>query len=64
MTSNVSGTRGKMQLNKEIMAAIKVATFKMWPCTPSENEVTAWQLCVKAVDAAGRQLYRPKRIKV
>ena len=46
------------------MAAIKVATFKMWPYTASENEVTAWQLCVKAVDAAGRQLYRPKHIKV
>ena len=64
MSSNVSGTWGKRQLDKEIMAAIKVATFKMWPCTPSENEVAAWQLCVKAVDASGRQLYRPRRTKV
>ena len=64
MSSNVSGTRGKKQLDKEIMAAIKVATFKMWPCTGSENELTAWQQCVRAVDSSGRQLYRPKRSKV
>ena len=33
MTSNVSGTRGKRPLDKQLMAAIKVATFKMWPCS-------------------------------
>ena len=49
------------------MAAIKVATFMMWPFTGAENELAAWQHCVRAVDSSGRQClgqYCPKRIKV
>ena len=36
--SNVAGKWGKNQLNKEMMATIKVATFKMYPLTVSEDE--------------------------
>lgn len=39
------------------MAAIKVATFKMYPLSSSEDEKTAWGQCTKAIDGTGRQLY-------
>lgn len=60
MTSNVAGKCGKNQLNTEMMAAIKVATFRMWPLQASEDEKTAWRLCRKAIDEAGRRLYRSR----
>ena len=41
MISNVSGKCGKNQLNKEMMAAIKVATFRMWLIKPSADEKAA-----------------------
>lgn len=49
-----------VELNTEIMAAIKVATFRMWPLTISEDEKTAWKICTKAIDEAGRWLYRSR----
>lgn len=60
ISSNVSGKCGKTPLNKEMMAAIRVASFKMWPLALTENEKAAWSLCVKAIDEGGRRLYRPK----
>ena len=57
LTSNVSG-RDKNQLDKDMIAAIKVASFTMWPLKSSENEVKAWRDCVKAIDEGGRCLRR------
>ena len=57
LTSNVSG-RDKNQLDKDMIAAIKVASFTMWPLKSSENEVKAWRDCVKAIDEGGRRLRR------
>ena len=55
LTSNVSG-KGKNQFDKDILAAIKVASFRMWPLKSTENEVAAWRDCVKAIDEGGRRL--------
>ena len=60
MTSNVNGKKGKNKLNPDMIAAIKVATFRMWPLLQTETEETAWRVCRKAIDGAGRQLYRAK----
>ena len=60
MTSNVAGKSGKNQLCREMMAAIKVATFRMWPLESSEGEKQAWRLCRRAIDEAGRRLYRSR----
>ena len=63
LTSNVSG-KGKNQLDKDILSAIKVASFRMWPLKSTENEVAAWRDCIKAIDEGGRRLrkYRNKSI--
>ena len=45
------------------MAVIKVATFKMYLLTVSEDDKTAWSLCTKAIDGASRQLYRTRHLK-
>ena len=60
ITSNVAGKCGKNQLNKDMMAAIKVTTFRMWPLKITEEEKNAWRLCTKAIDEAGRRLYRSR----
>ena len=61
LTSNVSG-KGKNQLDKDILSAIKVASFRMWPLKSTENEVAAWRDCTNAIDEGGRCLrkYRNK----
>ena len=64
ITSNVAGKCGKNQLNKEMMAAIKVATFRMWPLKVSEEEKVAWRQCTKAIDEANRRLYRSRNPSV
>ena len=43
-----------------MMAAIKVATFRMWPLSCAEDEKSAWKKCTKLIDGSGRQLYRAK----
>ena len=58
LTSNVSGKSGKNQLDKDMVAAIKVASFRMWPLKSSESESAAWRDCVKAIDEGGRRLRR------
>ena len=60
ISSNVAGKQGKNQFNRDMMAAIKVATFKMYPLSSTEDEKTAWGQCTKAINGAGRQLYRTK----
>ena len=60
ISSNVGGKRGKKQLNKDMLAAIKVATFRMWPLSSAEHEKSAWKQCCKAIDGSGRQLYRAR----
>ena len=59
ITSNVSG-KGKNQLDKEIISAIKVASFRMWPLKTSENEAAAWRECIKAIDTGSRNLRRSR----
>ena len=59
ISSNIAGQK-KNQFNTEMIAAIKVATFKMYPLTSAENEKVAWKECTRAIDSANRQLYRPK----
>jgi len=56
MTSNVNGKLSKRKLNPEMVAAIKVATLRMWPLQAHETDKTAWRACRKAIDSAGRQL--------
>ena len=41
LTSNVPGKSGKNQPDKDMMAAIKVANFRMWPLKSSESEGAA-----------------------
>ena len=57
MTSNVSG-KGKNQLDKDMVSAIKVASFRMWLLKSTENEAAVWRECVKAIDEGGRRLRR------
>ena len=58
LVSNVSGQRGKNPLDKDVISAIKVASFRMWPLKSSENDMVAWRDCVKAIDEGGRRLRR------
>ena len=60
ISSNVGGKRGKKQLNKDMLAAIKVVTFRMWPLSSAENEKSAWKQYRKAIDGSGRQLYHAR----
>ena len=56
MTSNVNGKQGKNKLNPEMIGAIKVATFRMWPLESIETDEIAWRKCRKAINSAGHQL--------
>ena len=58
LVSNVSGQRGKVQLDRDIITAIKVASFRMWPLKSTKNEKVAWRECVKAIDEGGQRLRR------
>ena len=60
ISSNVSGKCGKRKLDTSKIAAIKVATFNMWPCTPGEEPDGCWKACIKAIDEANRRLIRTK----
>ena len=60
ISSNVAGKQGKNQFNRDMMAAIKVGSFKMYPLSSTEDEKTAWGECTKAIDGAGWQYYRTK----
>ena len=64
MTSNVNGKLGKNKLNPDMIATIKVATFRMWPLGSTETQENAWRACRKAIDTSGRQLcLKVKRTK-
>ena len=43
-----------------MMAAIKVATFRMWPLSCAKDEKSAWKKCTKLIDGSDCQLYRAK----
>jgi len=57
MKSNVAGTCGKEKLDVSKIAAIKEATFSVYP-----NDVGlqhfVWKNCVKAIDEINRRLYK------
>ena len=56
----MGGKRGKKQLNKDMIVAIKVATFRMWPLSYTEQEKLAWKQYCKSIDVSGRQLYHAR----
>ena len=58
--SNCSGTRGKARLEGERMAAVKRATFVLWPMASREEEKGEWGKCIYSIDEACRRLNRPK----
>ena len=60
LTSNVP-RKGKNQFDKDILAAIKVPSFRMWPLKSTENEVAAWRDCIKAV-VRGRHLHKRRNM--
>ena len=55
---NVSGVCGKGKLDIKRIKVIKRTCFEMFPLTNPENHHKAWQDCVKAVDSAGRTVFR------
>ena len=57
-TCNVSGKCGKGALDAKRTAQIRRSCFEMFPFTNAENHYKAWQECVKAIDTAGRGLFR------
>ena len=57
MTSNVSGTRGKLQLK---VAFIKRVAFQQFPLKAEERAKKAWSDCIEAIDEANRRLNRKK----
>ncbi len=58
---NCSGKRGKNQLDLVRLAAVKKATFRMWPLK-DETEKNAWLDCTKSIDEACRRHNRPKKV--
>ena len=57
MKSNVAGTRGKEKLNSSKIAAIRDATFSMYPTDVRQQHVV-WKECIKAIDEMNRRLFR------
>ena len=60
MTSNVSGTRGKLQLDSAKVAFIKRVAFQQFPLKGEERAKKAWSDCIEAIDEANRRLNRKK----
>ena len=61
--SNCSGTRGKEKLDEERLAAIRRATFLLWPLQAGEIEKKEWYKCMYGIDEACRRLNRPRHSK-
>ena len=57
MKSNVAGTRGKEKLNSNKIAAIRDATFSIYPTDVRQQHVV-WKECIKAIDEMNRRLFR------
>ena len=55
--SNVAGTHGKEKLDVNKIAAIKEATFTVYP-TDIRHQVAVWRDCIKAIDEINRRIYR------
>ena len=60
MTSNVSGTRGKLQLDSAKVTFIKRVAFQQFPLKGEERAKKAWSDCIEAIDEANRRLNRKK----
>ena len=56
----MAGKHGKKQLNTDILAPIKVATFGIWPLGATENEKSAWKQHCESIDGSGHQLYQAR----
>ncbi|XP_019852677.1 PREDICTED: uncharacterized protein LOC109582422 isoform X1 [Amphimedon queenslandica] len=61
ITLNVSGTRGKRQINPRIIDYVKLSTFSMYPLGVGEDMEEAWRVCIKAIDAGARAIAKKKR---
>ena len=57
MKLNVAGTHGKQKLDVSKIAAIKDATFAVYP-TDVKQQPTVWRDCMKAIDEMNRRLVR------
>ena len=49
--SNISGTKGKQQLDPSIT---KATSFEYWPLKHTENMDKEWEKCKAAIDQANR----------
>ena len=56
--SNVNGKNNKKKLDPTRIQAIKEASFKMFPCSTGETELSAWPACIIAIDQSCRRLNR------
>lgn len=61
ITLNVSGTRGKKQINPQVIDYVKLCVFFMYPLGVGENIEAAWKVCVKAIDAGARAIAKKRR---
>lgn len=59
---NVSGTRGKDAINRDIITYVKACTFYMYPAEVGEDLNAAWRQCVRAIDAGARSIVRKRKI--
>lgn len=57
--SNVSGGKGKKQLDPSVIAYIKKVTFAHWPLAQTEKMDKEWTECKSAIDEKNRRLNRP-----
>ena len=60
MTSNVSGTKGKNELDPVKVAFIKQVTFQQYPLKGNEREKKAWSDCILSIDEVNRRLNQNK----
>ena len=56
MTSNVSGSKGKDELDPIKVAYIKRVTFQQYPLKGNEKEKKVWSDCIISIDEVNRQL--------
>ena len=56
--SNLSGTKGKQQLDPSIIRYTKATTFEHWPLKHTENMDKEWEKCKAAIEQANRSTSR------
>ena len=59
--SNVRGKKDKKQLNQQLMDLVKNSAFQMYPLATGEQQLLAWNHCIKAIDESCRRLNRANK---